>query len=455
MAPPFPLGDDGMSWSDQNGNSTSGRINLKKKNEGCDAPGNALLLPAFPYSHSSNVRGIPSAQTLPSPSLREGKKSPPCSASLAFTALQFLPSPLLVVSRSKTVVLANESMGRLLGVEPANNNNNDADSRPAAAAAPSITDILYGKHLRDLNFAILQRRWPLWVSWDQFLEALALDMEADPPQHPAQCPAIDVLFSTLCASGTAPQEIAAKMTVSLWVLDGERYFTLMFNSMAGPDSEQDQCLEGSSQGGGGAAVAGSSSPQAIRQDQNCPPLPHAPVAAPTEVPSVLQKITRMKDAVLDAMEIPVFAVWHDGSITMANRAARDLQPANRNPDNENPEDIFNRYIIWSEDFSRVLTSEEYPIRRLLKNRKTPTPQRVGMLSPTGGKIVYDTCGEGIYDEQTGEFLAGLVWLRDVTEYEEKLVTQRETNELRFMTMCDSMPQLVCWRLTQVDLLGRA
>jgi transcriptional regulator of aromatic amino acid metabolism len=157
----------------------------------------------------------------------------------------------------------------------------------------------------------------------------------------------------------------------------------------------------------------------------------------------------MKDAVLDAMEIPVFVMWHDGSIAMANRAARDLQPANDG--SLESEDIVGQCTIWNEDFSRTLTPEEYPLTTLLRNQKVATPQRVGMFSSTGAKNVYDTCGEVIRDETTGEFIAGLVWLRDVTEYEEKLVTQQKTNELRFMTMCDSMPQLVSTYLLNLNL----
>jgi len=476
MAPP-PL-QDGMAGSNNNNGTrasiTSNKITGGKSGKALD---NLFIdpehesspppLPAFPYRHSSN-RDIPTVQTYAAhPPL--ANPPPPSGASLAFTALQFLPTPLLVLSQDKTVVLANEAMGRLLGVEPTGQPPNRVGG---TSPEPSITEILYGKRLGDLHFAVLQRKWPLWVSWEQFLDALASDIEKgegfqnansllnvsteappsseDPmaPQTLIRDAAIDVLFSTLGDSSEGkPRQVEAKMIVSIWVLDGERYFTLTFNSMT-PSSNTFSASSPNSEMAFFTAK-GPTADESCRTTQPGASVPGlllsgAPALSDiSSVPSVLQKIARMKDAVLDAMEIPVFALWHDGSIGIANRAARDLQPPDRNAKNSEPESFASRYNIWTEDFSRLLTEDEVPIVRLLKNKKALPSQRIGTFSATGNKIVFDTCGEGIYDDETGEFIAGLVWLRDITEYEEKLVTQQETNELRFMTMCDSMPQLVC------------
>ncbi|KAG0137519.1 hypothetical protein HOY82DRAFT_375727 [Tuber indicum] len=474
MAPP-PL-QDGMSVPNNNSDTRASITNskipggnggekLEKLLIDPEHESSSLPPPAFPYRSSD--RDNPTAQKYAAhPPL--SNPPPPSGASLAFTALQFLPTPLLVLSQDKTVVLANEAMGRLLGVEP----NGQSTNRVGGTLPElSITELLYGKGLGDLHFAVLQRKWPLWVSWEQFLDVLASDIERgegfqnansllnistetpplseDPsaPQTLIRDAAIDVLFSTLGDSSEGkPRQVEAKMIVSIWALGGERYFTLTFNSMtpssntfnaSSPGSEiaffttKDTTADGSCQ----APQSGASVPDLL--------LSGAPASSDiSSVPSVLQKITRMKDAVLDAMEIPVFAMWHDGSIGMANRAARDLQPTDRSSENAELGAFASRYNIWTEDFSRRLTEDEVPIVRLLKSKKVLAPQRVGTFSATGDKIVFDTCGEGIYDDETGEFIAGLVWLRDITEYEEKLVTQQETNELRFMTMCDSMPQLI-------------
>lgn len=75
-------------------------------------------------------------------------------ASLA--ALQYLPIPLLVLSSQKTVVLANEAMGRLLGI----------DFESTASHSSSITEVLQDKPIGDLGVDILQNGSPLLITWE-------------------------------------------------------------------------------------------------------------------------------------------------------------------------------------------------------------------------------------------------------------------------------------------------
>lgn len=58
-------------------------------------------------------------------------------------------------------------------------------------------------------------------------------------------------------------------------------------------------------------------------------------------------------------------------------------------------------------------------------------------------------GDGIYDDRTGEFLAGIVTLKDVTEYTDKLAAQTEENEQQFQLICDTMPQMVNLALSSI------
>ncbi|KAH0609175.1 uncharacterized protein H6S33_001403 [Morchella sextelata] len=413
-------------------------------------------------SVSASVRTHPTSN--PPPDI-----PPPTSgASLAFTALQFLPTPLLVLGRNKTVVLANEAMGRLLGMEPPNQNvNRLAGAAVKEPSSPSITELLQGKDLSELGVNILQRDSPLWVSWELFLEALAKDMTGDedgfananslisragatspasdaPPLlrgHPVRDVALDVSLSNHghkeSDNHPRPIQIQAKMIVSIWVLDSERYFTLTFTSMASPLSP--------------TAVDGSFFPKVSAPCVDPEParLGSAllPMGAPASSdistsPSVLDRMMRMKDAVLDAMEIPVFGMWHDGSMGFTNRAAQEISLSERNTYTFHRDELTRWYRLYSEDFERELEVDEHPLIKLVKTKKAISPGRFGMYSREGKKMVFDAHGDGIYDNDTGEFLGGLTWLRDVTEYQEKLVVQEETNELRFMTMCDCMPQLI-------------
>jgi hypothetical protein len=80
----------------------------------------------------------------------------PSPTAAALTALQYLPIPLLVLSSQKMVVLANEAMGRLLGI----------DFECAATEGLSISENLQGKSMAELGVDILQNGSPIMVSWE-------------------------------------------------------------------------------------------------------------------------------------------------------------------------------------------------------------------------------------------------------------------------------------------------
>ena len=69
-----------------------------------------------------------------------------------------------------------------------------------------------------------------------------------------------------------------------------------------------------------------------------------------------------------------------------------------------------------------------------------------MTDRDGHRKIYDVLGEAIRDENTGEFLAGVITCRDVTKITEEMVQIKAEDEERFDRICDSMPQLV-WTAT--------
>lgn len=83
----------------------------------------------------------------------------PATTTAALMALQYLPTPVLVLNSVKTVVLANEAMGRLLGIDPSELENDDG---PVA----TVTDILQGQHMSYLGVEILAHGSPILVSWE-------------------------------------------------------------------------------------------------------------------------------------------------------------------------------------------------------------------------------------------------------------------------------------------------
>jgi PAS domain-containing protein len=92
----------------------------------------------------------------------------PSAAALALGALQYLPYPIIVLNSLKTLVLANESMRRLMGVEEDDGDTMSDDGK-------TWQDDLKGKGLNQLGIDMLQDGRPVWVDWDSFLQAIADD----------------------------------------------------------------------------------------------------------------------------------------------------------------------------------------------------------------------------------------------------------------------------------------
>ncbi|KAH8801114.1 hypothetical protein F5882DRAFT_284975, partial [Hyaloscypha sp. PMI_1271] len=93
----------------------------------------------------------------------------PPPAELAMSAMQYLPYPFLVLSSLKTLVMANEAMRRLLGIE-------DDDGDSVSDDGISGVERLRGQTLGQLGIDMLQDGRPVWVTWDSFLDSLADDL---------------------------------------------------------------------------------------------------------------------------------------------------------------------------------------------------------------------------------------------------------------------------------------
>ena len=65
---------------------------------------------------------------------------------------------------------------------------------------------------------------------------------------------------------------------------------------------------------------------------------------------------------------------------------------------------------------------------------------------------FDCSGKAILDERTGDFLAGMIVLADVTEYKDLIKAQHEENDQQFEMICDTMPQMVSYRNTIIAVI---
>ncbi|KAF4125202.1 Signal transduction histidine kinase [Geosmithia morbida] len=430
---------------------------------------------------------------------------------LAFSALQYLPVPTLVLNNLKTVVLANEAIGRMLGIV-----QNSTDEEDATLTL----NRLRGQTLSQVGIDMMQDGRPVWVTWEAFLDQVVRDMGVRAPvggdsrrsaagdttpstpvldagAHPElprrgstvrmpQDTVIEVVvsrkgigkttFDSRYRSKESEYQVFAKMMISVWELeDRQAYFTLTFtNTQSTPSSlasgrkyiARPSILEAAEKKtistpplplSGPQSAASSSrdatspsflSPAATTMSNSpFPPMGPPSVSSRSGTPSILQKMFRMKDALLDNTQMPILAMWKDGSVTYPNKAARRLFSHNANFDSASDGfDLLKYWELWNEDFTERLDVSQYPVSILLRTESPFSGIRCGIYNSKGEKIVFDVLGEVIRDDATGEFLAAVVTGRDITSMTKRITEIQERDEERFRIICDTMPQFV-WTAT--------
>ncbi|PFH55975.1 hypothetical protein XA68_17249 [Ophiocordyceps unilateralis] len=427
---------------------------------------------------------------------------------LAFSAMLYLPVPTIVLNSLKTVVMANEAMGRMMGIVSDDDDDDDFHREDAAATI----ERLRGQTLSQVGIDMLQEGRPVWISWESFLDSLLDEADVRPPatlpvqpssrsagdatptvgslagsakaqdtaRRPRRDTVLDVVisrkdigkttFDSRLKSKESEYQALAKMIVTVWeVEDHQTYFTLTFtNTLSTPSIPmhnkksvaRSSLLEAADRKSivvsNPSSVASSRessspsfhSPGAVSMSSSpFPPMGPPSMASHSSTPSLLQKITLMKDALLDNTQIPILAMWKDGSVAFPNKAARLMLSANADLDTVvDGFDLLANWPLWTEDFSRRLDVGEYPMSILLRTETPFTSMRVGAFDREGKKIVHDVLGEAILDDTTGEFLAGVVTWRDVTDMTEEITQIKERDEERFKLICDTMPQFV-WTAT--------
>ncbi|KAL9111393.1 MAG: hypothetical protein Q9227_004270 [Pyrenula ochraceoflavens] len=455
-----------------------------------------------PSNHASNSSLQPKTETrsrqnsdLREPELHLKTSNGPNATEVAFTALQYLPTPLIVLTSQKNVILANEAMGRLLGLR--DGEKHARIGHRSSSETPTITDVLRGKSLSQIGIDMMEDGEPVWVSWDKFLDNLVGKTEDEryhaikhhshklqtinsgetiPTIHHEENTdwyssgfdrpldsstrtsihdtVVDVTVSTQNLGNLSmynrqhkspSQQIPAQMIISIWALEGQQYFTLTFTSSQNRKSPKMHHRSPHTPTSSQPVSAHSSALSSPTETSVKVPFP--PNGAPSRCPQPekftdFQKITKMKDAMLEAMQIPLLAMWKDESIIFPNAAARRLLAVNADPTSEEGYDFYSRFKAYTAGFERELEREEYPMNKLCQTEKAFHDWKVGLLEPkTGKRLQYDISGEPLFDK-TGDLFAGLITFKDVTKYAEKIASQTEENEQQFQLICDCMPQML-------------
>ncbi|KAF2001140.1 putative histidine kinase group protein-like protein [Amniculicola lignicola CBS 123094] len=445
---------------------------------------------------------------------------PPSSTTMAsLTALQYLPIPVLVLASTKTVVLANEAMGRLL----------DIDFESAINDSMTITDLLYGMNMGDLGIDILQNGSPILVTWETFFDSVVRDStsaihneeddarsldsgrttptaavvtneasnrESEPPKrllpklsssnlagtivHDVAVEVVIAPMNRIIPGGTTKggsdrlrDIMQSSMIISVWAIEEVQYYTLTFTSAsptevpatARPSTRvvqrtttgfhMNRSRGSTSSSSSGQQSGGSNSNPSSKAVTPTLQYPQFPPRGPprrdkadiTASPSLFQKATQLKDAILNSISMPAYAMWKDESFGIPNKAILRLRSKDDPIPVGDQRAFLAQYRLWSEDFKRELVMEEFPIIELCRTRERFDGRRVGMKHPNNGnRMIFDVTGQCVYHDETGEFLGGIVIFKDVTSYTKKIAAQIEENEKQFEYIANFMPVMV-WTTT--------
>ncbi|OTB01247.1 hypothetical protein M426DRAFT_64433 [Hypoxylon sp. CI-4A] len=417
---------------------------------------------------------------------------------LAFSAMQFLPVPMLVVNNLKTVVLANEAMGKMLGMV--------GDSPLPTDDPAAISDSLRGQTLSQIGIDLIQDGRPVWISWEMFLDELTLETsakqagdtstsnanhvqtdvpckaegeEVEPPPvgilgKPPTDSVVDVVVTSrhfnmaeIPRSKRSEFQIFAKMIITIWEIENHQtYFTLTFTSTGSAPASvpsrrvrvaRPSTLEAADRksiansnppslgsGHSSSSPSFSNSPGSVSVSASqFPPTGPPSRLSSTSTPSILQKMTIIKDALLDKTETPIFSMWIDGSTPVLNRAARELFVTTTGEDFLDGFDMLSSWEVWDPEFSNRYSPSDLPIAVLIREQKPFSSWRIGMQDKRRNtRIIFDVLGELIRDDETGDVIAGIITCRDVTHLAQEITDIKMADEERFKLICDTMPQMV-------------
>ncbi|OQO00447.1 hypothetical protein B0A48_13796 [Cryoendolithus antarcticus] len=471
---------------------------------------------------------------------------------IAFTALQYLPMPVLVLNSNKQVVMANEAMGRLLGIAPIFSIVEDSGDSDASVVSEQISqtagELLEGRTLGQLGLDLLQGGSAIYVSWEDILHNVVddaakihaaaqrahFDSETDHTplaSHHKRSPStsskvshregrstevheavVDIVFSTHRDSKTglplsvvhdkpihADDHVEAKMIISVWATEDEQYYTLTFTAAAsdsmstGPGTRDVSSGTISASGSSsdimkttsrsvprsgtatttdtpsGLSSNSSSSGSSHRRRMQRDSTPGSSVTSPhtnprmtfpprgppkksstAAAPTIFTKTNRMKDAILNSMSIPAYAMWRDQTFGVPNKAIlRLIYPHLEDAvidHSESALEFLARYQLWNEDFTELISIDEFPIMRLMRDQEDFVGYKCGLYSPRdGSRMLFEARGEAMRDEK-GEFIGGLVLFNDITTFTTQINQQKEKNERQFEDITNMVPQMI-WRTT--------
>jgi PAS domain S-box-containing protein len=263
----------------------------------------------------------------------------------------------------------------------------------------------------------------------------------------------------------------ATCIISIWRIEDTQYFTLTFTSATatttaasarpsarvvnrthtGPHLGKSRSSGSSSSSGRRSGSSSNNVSKAVTPTMQQPVFPPRgpPLlgAADTSAISIFQKATQLKDALLNSINMPAYAMWKDEGFGIPNNALLRLLPKDAVYIPGDQRAFLALFKVWTEDFQRALDIDEFPIVEVCRTQKRLEKVRLGMRQPgTGRGIVFEVTGEPVVHPETGDFLGGIVIFKDVTEYTKAIAEKVEENEKQFEYIANFMPVMV-WTTT--------
>ncbi|KAF3916953.1 hypothetical protein AA313_de0203417 [Arthrobotrys entomopaga] len=149
---------------------------------------------------------------------------------------------------------------------------------------------------------------------------------------------------------------------------------------------------------------------------------------------VVPKLMHMKDKILDHMhELVVFCLSTDGNLLVTNKAAEALLGDSTPVVGRGIDWLRERWKVYEPDFSAEIPFEKWGIYALL-TEGVIVRQTIGFYDALGTPKIIELGGEPIKDD-SGNLVAGIVWLKDETSWHTK-------GEEKFRRICNSIPQMM-------------
>ncbi|CZT10706.1 related to histidine kinase [Rhynchosporium graminicola] len=328
------------------------------------------------------------------------------SIDLQLAVLRHLPTPVLVLSPHQTIVFANRKAEQVLGSRD-----------PVRSSRKGIL----GQAPGDVGIKLLYNR-----EWSVLLARIAAahfhtSLEGDNgPVHE-----IDAVVSTPNLSFAKRH---FRILVSIVTVESGKHFMLSFEGS--PHLDKRTILPVGDEVSHARMLSKPLGPDI--QDEN----------------GGWKNILKIKRAVFDSWSAPGFVLTADEQFYVSNKKAREtLGDLLGGEDGCNGSKLRAQLEVWDENFATKLEASEFPSVRLVRTREPFTKNRFGFIhAVTGDKLVVSIDGECLYDDETGEFLGGICWCKDMQLYSDYVANQLQRRLESHETICNLLPHLV-WTTT--------